>query len=202
MINMNKSNKNQAPVQIVAGLLPSDSAIEFIGIQETQTVIWVQHGCAREFKDLAAENYMICWQSYHKDMGARSILQQPYRSLERQVELYIYYMCGAVDGVADLKNGKLNFSENLRTSKNCISLKFDYKHITIGGKKLTDRELTIIDYIKEDLPDKMIAGLLINKSGKVGVSQSTYDFHKRNLFNKIGVKTKPALMMAVMQHGI
>ena len=202
MINKNKSNKNQLTAQVVAGLLPNDSGIEFVGVHENKTILWLQHGCTREFKDLSGSNYITLWQYYDKDQGAKAFLNQPNIPLNRQVELYIYYMCGAVDATPDLVDGILNFSENFRTSESCPSLHFDNKQITIGDVVLSSREIRMIDLMKQDLPDKTIASELQNRNGSKGISVPTFDFHKKNLLQKTNMHTRTGLVQAAINEGI
>lgn len=207
MITNNKSKQINPAAQIVAGLLPSDPHIEFVGLHQTKTIIWLQHGAAHRFEDLSNKNYLIVQKYYLTDKGAIQYFHR-YReqglpiSFRRKVELYIYYMCGELDSTPDLVDGVLNFSENFRESKNCPSLKFDKKFITIGGVRLTSREIRMIDFMKEDLPDKAIAASLQNRDGSTGITESTYNFHRHNLYQKVGVQTKTALLQKANEERI
>ena len=193
MINKHKITTLTAKAQ-VAGLDPSDNNIEFIGVCDTQEVLWMQHGCAHEFKNLPKWAYQICQHQYLNDKIAVRQLTALDISPERQVELYIYHLYGDVDATPDIKDGVLQPSENFRHSKNCASLDWETKDITIDGQPLTKRELKIIDLILEDIPDKAIAF-------EFGIKQSTLDFHKRNLFKNVGVNSKTALIIkALNQH--
>jgi len=197
---INKSTKKT--IAICAGISPSDHSLEFIGIRKTKQVLWLQNGCTHRFEDLPGTYYQLLFKAYYQDKSARNILNDQNRSLERQIELYTYYMFGDFDSIPDMLDGKLNFSENFRDTENCISLKFDNKEITIGSTVLNSRDVQIIDLIKQDLPDKEIASKLPNRNGKKGVSQQTLDFHKRNLFKKIGVQTKVGLVTKTLNAGI
>lgn len=193
MINNHHKTTTKTPFIKIAGVAPGDNSIEFIAGPE-QTVLWMQNGCVHYFKDLPKWRYEICQVQYLSDKIALQQLSKLSISTERQVEIYIYHNYGDIDATPDMINGTLQPSENFRETKNCPSLEWDSKWITIDGIALTKRDLTIIDCIKEDLPDKAIAA-------KLGITQSTFDFHKRNLYNKVGVNTKTALLTkALLQH--
>lgn len=202
MITETKTKKKMTGGQIVAGLLPGDSRIEFIGENKTKSVIWLQHGCARKWEDLSQEIYQILESALFNDHGAMEYFTDyvengVYIKMERKVELYIFYMCGLADGTPDLVDGILNFSENYRSSSNCPSLGFDQKEITIEGKALNDRELRIIDLMKEDLPDKAIAAEIPNRDGSKGITESTYNHHRQRLYEKVGVHSRAGLLQKV-----
>jgi DNA-binding CsgD family transcriptional regulator len=193
MINNHKITTKQPTAQ-VAGLMPGDSNIEFIGVKKTQQVLWLQNGHTLDFKYLPKWAYRICQEKYLNDKPAIDQLSKLTISEERQVELYIYHMYGDLDTTADILNGKLTPSENFRHSKNDASLNWDHKWITIDNKVLTPRDLKIIDLIIEDAPDKAIAA-------ELGITQSTLDFHKRKLYERAGVCSKMALIIkAFNQH--
>lgn len=194
MINSSKNTTITAPTQI-AGLNPGDSNIEFLGDQQTKEVFWVQHGRTLEWKHLPKWAYRVCQEQYLNDKKAMSDLRQLNISNERQVEIYIYHLYGDLDATADILNGKLTSSENYRHSKKDPSIKWDYKWITIGNSVLNDRDIQIIDLILEGKPDKAIAFDL-------GISQSTLDFHKKNLFKKVGVQSKIELIITALKHHV
>ena len=60
--------------------------------------------------------------------------------------------------------------------------------MTIDGVRLTLRELTIIDMSARECCDKEIAQTL-------HITQSTLDWHKRNLFIKTNTQTKLGVVM-------
>lgn len=193
MINKYKITQLTAKAQ-VAGLHPSDDNIEFIGVCDTQEVLWMSHGNANEFKHLPKWAFRICQHQYLNDKIAVQQLTSLDVSPERQVELYIYHLYGDVDATPDIKDRELQPSENFRPSKNCPSLDWESKDITIDGQPLTKRELKIIDLVLEDVPDKAIAA-------EFGRGNSTIDFHKRNLYKKAGVSSKTGLIIkALNQH--
>lgn len=194
MINMNKSTEKTNTAQI-AGLLPGDSNIEFIGLKETKQVIWLQHGRTLEWAHLPKWIYNVCKKQYLQDKNAVEFLQKAETSVNRQVELYIYHLYGGMDAMPDVLNGKLTICENFRDEKNTPSLNWSSKRITLNGTVLTLRDLKIIDLVIQDEPDKAMAA-------EFNIAQSTFDFHKRNLFKRANVKTKAALIVAVFTHQI
>lgn len=207
MNTKNKSKASHQTAQIVAGLLPNDPNIEFFSIEKDKKVDWLQHGAVHHFEDLSDKNYKVLQKYYLMDHGAQKYFHTEREAgnpltFIRKVELYIYYMCGQLDGTPDLVDGILNFSENFRDIPNCPSLLFDMKFLTIDDVVLTSREIRMIDFMKEDLPDKAIACQLANRDGSKGITQSTYDFHKKNLFHKVGVQTKTALLQRVNESRI
>lgn len=64
-----------------------------------------------------------------------------------------------------------------------------------GIQQLTSKELEVIQYLKEGLPSKDIAG-------KMHVATKTIEVHRHNIFKKLGVKNVVALVQMVNQHGL
>lgn len=182
---MSKIIKKNAPEQFIAGVSPSDSNIEFIGVKSSKTVLWMQNGKTKYFKDLPPNLYDLIKEAFLNDTQAKKDLQNE-SSMERKVELYTYYMYGDLDTVPDIAKGILSPSENFRDSKNCISQHWESKKITIDGIPLNNRDITILDSISENYPDKAIADIL-------GISMSTFNWHKQNLLKKTNCSTKVAL---------
>ena len=192
MINKHEITKLTAKAQIY-GLHPSEDGIEFIGILETQEVLWIRNGVANYFKDLPKWAYQICQHKYLSNKKAVQQLTELDFSPERQVELFIYHSYGALDATPDIKDGELQPSENFRHSKNCPSL--EWKDITIDGTPLTRREIRMIDLMLEDKPDKAIAA-------DFGITQSTLNFHKKNLYKKANVPSKTGLIIKAINQNI
>ena len=194
MINKSKITQKTLTAQ-VAGLLPGDSNIEFIGLKETKQVIWLQHGRSLEWCHLPKSIYDICKKQYLKDKKAVSYLQLECTAVNRQVELYVYHLYGDIDHLPDYLNGRLTISENFRDTKNTPALDWDSKHITIEDVELNERDLKIIDLILDDEKDETIAAAL-------GITVSTLAFHKKNLFVKVNVQSKTGLIIAVLNHHV
>lgn len=194
MINTSKTNNYPAFMQ-VAGVLPSDSNIEFIGVRETKQVIWLQNGCSHYFYDLPIKYFNLLKKAYLKDHKAQRFLTEVADDLSRQIELFTYYVWGELDNEPDIKDGKLSSSENFRDHQNCPSLLWNSKNINIGSHVLTPRQLVIIDLMAKDLPDKSIAQIL-------GIAHKTLDNHKQKLFKALGVNTKYAVLKLSYQNKI
>jgi len=195
MTNADKSKEYLVLYQIPAGLQPKDTNIEFIGITPTKEVIWLQNGTSHYFKDLPLHVFRKLTELYLSDAPAVLHISTISKKLVRQVELYTYYLFGGIDNIPDYRNGILSTSENFTENEHCISRTFANKIFSINGNVLNQRDLTIINLIKKDTPDKVIADNL-------GISMSTLDFHKRNLFKKANVLTKVALVNAVNYAGL
>jgi len=193
--NSDKITEFLAFDQIPAGLQPKDATIEFVGIPQKQEVLWIQNGNNHYFKDIPVQVFVKLHNLYQKDLGARKYLQTKSDNVVRQVELYTYYMFGSLDSIPDYNEGELSISENFRETEDCISKKFDFKKFTIGGVLLNDRFISMIDMIKMEYPDKLIAD-------KLNISIKTLDFHKKNLFTKVGCQTKVGLVVLALLHGI
>lgn len=178
-----------------SGLLPNDSSIEFFGERKTKKVYWLRNGNAHYFADLPFEYYSMLKAAYLSDPEAKTFLSEITEDERRQLELYTYYLYGALDSNPDIKNGSLSIPENFRDIKNCPSLRWFNKKIRLCGKDLTPRQIVIIDFIADDLPDKAIAQ-------RMGISASTLDFHKKNLYELAGVQTKVGLIKKAIQQQI
>jgi DNA-binding CsgD family transcriptional regulator len=183
---------------LIAGLLKQDCGIEFFGIQETLEVQWIQNGKVHSFKKLSPGDFSRLVNAYKSNAEAVQhiscrVEEGSFVSFTRQVELYTYFMYGGLDGKPDLVNEELQEPENYRHSKDCISLKF--KRIKLNGCPLKERELIMIDLMAQDHKDEVIAL-------HMGIAHSTYNQHKKELFNKTGIQTKPGLMLAAMRQRI
>jgi DNA-binding CsgD family transcriptional regulator len=182
-----------------AGVLPTDQNIEFVGVSGSKTVLWMQHGHTKTWKALPKPIYKKLKALFFTDHEAVKFLSNNYKAeahnLNRLVELYTYYMYGDLDHTPDVIDGTLQPSENFRESKNCPSLQFSNKFININGAHLSQRDLKILDDIIEGLPDKAIAH-------KLGICIGTFDFHKKNLFKKLGVDNKVSLAVISLKHHI
>lgn len=183
-----KSTEIPTHIQHVAGFFPNDSRVEFIGSKTTKTVYFIQNGKTKHFSELDYENLKLLKHLYADSPKAQKYLSDITEDRMRQLELFTYYMYGQLDGTADIDNGVLSESENFREKRDCPSLKWNAKHITIDGYELTSRELLITDLFHEDLKDEAIAMTL-------GIAHSTLDGIKRQLFKKVNVQTKTAYML-------
>lgn len=187
--------KNQETTNtIIAGLCQHDSNIEFFGIKDTKKVKWIQNGVTHNFSELKGEPQKEVIKAYESDQGAKdyfkTLVNEKGQTLPyiRRVELYIYYCYGELDNVADMINGVLGPSENFRDNDQFLSRHFCRKHLRINGNKLKPREICMIDCFAKDYKDSTVAGIL-------SISVPTFNQHKRSLYDKAGVNTKPGLMI-------
>jgi DNA-binding CsgD family transcriptional regulator len=183
-------------LQIPAGILPADNNIEFVGNHDDQTVYWFRNGNVHYFADLPKEVVDALWDKYQSDAPAKKILSQITDDTTSQLELYTYYMYGDLDNTPDFANGELSDSENFITDEKCISLSFANKRVTIGENQLSARDIAILRGIVQEYTDDVIA------SDILGVAVSTFNYHKKRLFDKIGVQSKSGLVAKALQHRI
>lgn len=194
-----KSTTQNHFTQLPAGVAANDHNIEFVGCKDTKTVIWLQRGHSNTFENLPEHLYSALEELFLTDHEAVKILPNWFPeaadSLPRLVEIYTYYMYGDLDTKADVIDGKLQHCENFRDGKNCISLQFKFKDIDVNGLALHQRDIIALDAFAEGIPDKTIAHML-------NITLPTFDFHKRNLFKKLGVNSKPEAVAKAYQHHI
>lgn len=192
---LNNSNQQQLP----AGISPCDNNIEFVGVPDTKTVLWLNHGNSRQWKHLPKDIYNSLEELFLTDDEAVKFLTTNFsddaHNINRLVEIYTYYMYGQLDNSPDVIDGALQPSENFRDHKNCPSLLFSNKVIDIDGIHLSQRDLQILDDIIEGLPDKLIAM-------RLSISIGTFDFHKKNLFTKLGVDSKVGLAVKTLKNNL
>lgn len=182
----------------IAGLALSDNNIEFIGKTDNKSVIFLQNGKVKPFKELDNSIYKKLLDAYLKDKEAVKIITLLFPEIvdkHRQVELYTYYIYGDLDSTPDVIEGKLQPSENFREKDDCISLGFNSKNIDFKGAPLKSRYVKMLDAWSNGYPDKMIA------SDILGVALTTYDFHKSKLFKIMDVSSKTqAISQAYKYH--
>lgn len=200
----NKSSLFQSSAQhLIAGISKSDERIEFYGFNETKTIEWIQNGQSHSFSELSPGNFAILATAFNADASARYILDELLDdngerlnlSFRRKVELYTYYMYGGLDAIPDLEGDQLAVSENYRHEKNCISLGFDQKKIRLNGVCLKKREIQMIDLMEMDLKDEVIAL-------EMKLAHSTFNQHKREMFDKTGLRTKTAVMIEAVRQRV
>lgn len=183
------------PHNQIAGVMPNDSNIEFVGNRQTKRVLWLQNGATHYFTDLPVKYFTLLKNKYLKDFKAQRFLSEITSDFNRQVELFTYYMYGDLDSTPDIEDGKLSESENFRDSRNCPSLLWNSKNINIGSFVLRPKHLVIIDLISKDMPDKAIAAAL-------NISIKTLDFHKSVLFRILNVHSRTALLKLAIKYRV
>ena len=181
--------------QLIAGInLKNETDIEFFGIKTGKTVQFLQAGRVHYFSELPVKAFVLLLNKMNSDKPALRYFSKFDCSTKRKVELYTYFLYGSLDHTPDILSGMLQPSENFRDSPHCPSLAFSGKDMTIDGESLTLRELTIIDMSARECTDYEIAC-------ELNITNSTLDWHKRNLFIKTKTQTKLGVVMkAFMNH--
>ena len=181
---------NQIPQHLIAGInLKNSTDVELFGIKKNMTVQFFQSGQVHYFQDLKPNYFIMLLNRFNSDMPAKEYFRKQEEvngekmSLKRKVEIYAYFLFGALDHKPDFKNGVLQGCENFRDSDNCPSLNFAWKNITMDGASLTKRDLTIIDMSARGCTDFEIADTL-------NIAIKTLDSHKAKLFVKTNTKCK------------
>lgn len=187
MINNSKITQNLLPPQI-AGLFPGDTNIEFFGNRKTKTTMWLQNGNVNYFNDLPMHYYNLVKNEYLQNEKPVAFISKIHTELKDQVNMFVYYIWGDLDATPDIKDGVLSASENFRDTRNCPSLLWNKKQLTIDNYILTPRDIVMIDLLADDLIDAAIADA-------IGVSHSHFDSLKRKLFNYTNTHSKPALLL-------
>lgn len=186
----------------VAGLNPSlPENIEFIPAGEGMCVTCLQGGRSYPFKEIAQPIFTDILNKYTNDKGAQRFIKSlrkengmPYSKVE-QVEIYVFFMWGGVDGMPDVIAGVLQPSENFITGEDCPSLHFDNKHIEVDGNTINDRDIKIILMAKNDIPNKAIAD-------ELHISVRTLEYHLTRLYRKVGAFTRTGLVAAAYHNQI
>ena len=187
--------KNDFRQNLIAGITQDSEGVEFFGIRKSKTVKFLYKGSAYPFNELSPKYYAILSNAFYEDVSAVKFFRKFQISEARKIELWTYYCYGDLDHTPDIIDGKLQPAENFRDSLECPSLQFDSKQITIAGKPLLPRELTIIDMISKDALDIEIAEAL-------NITLSTLGFHKRQLFKKTNTQSRIGLLKIAMQENI
>lgn len=198
-MNHKSTVKEKDQQHLPSGISPADENIEFVGVAFNKTVLWFQYGNSHQWKHLSSSIYKSLEELFLTDHEAVKFLTSNYsdvaHDMPRLVEIYTYYMYGQLDNDPDVIDGVLQKCENFREKKNCPSLQFSNKFIDIDGVHLSQRDLQILDDIIEGLPDKLIAS-------RLGISHGTFDFHKKNLFNRLNVNSKVGLAVKTLKHQV
>jgi hypothetical protein len=159
-----------------------------VKIQGKKSTLWLRNGTTHYFTDLPAAAYNLLKEAYLLDHPAVAFISKIHAELKDQVELYAYYMWGDVDDTPDIANGVLSESENFRDKRDCPSLVWNSKNITIDRYILTPRNLVMIDMMSDGYKDSVIAEA-------IGVCHSHYDKLKRDLFTYTNTDNKTSLVL-------
>lgn len=198
--NLSKTGESTQKVNgIPAGILTPRTHIEACADLKLQLPFFLRAG--RKFYLKQLPNLLLVAISEH--MEANHVAMEhlnKYQNYYQKLEAYIYCMWGFADGKSDfiLVDGKWQIStpENFTCNKpkcNCSS--WIGKELRINGQILSKNHAFMIKQIAKNIPDKTIAM-------NMGIAQSTYDYHKRNLLTLTGKKTRADLMVLALIHGI
>jgi len=187
-----KTNQKKAAVQVrppIAGIIPGDYNIEFIGIRETKQVFILQNGNTVPFSEIPGTLKARIYNVMLKDEKAMADLR--HLGYSEALERFVFCLFGDTDSNPDvLHNGKISPAENFRCGTDCICLQWDSKNITINGQALTKKQIAVADALSSDKPDKQIAD-------ELGIQPSTLVVHKRNIYEKAGVQSRAGLVAKV-----
>jgi DNA-binding CsgD family transcriptional regulator len=162
--------------KLPAGMLPGSEEIEIFGDRNTRKVYFLQGGRALSFDEMPEALKKKLLDMLLKDDLAMNDLQG--FGYKKALEEFAFCVYGTADSNPDFDlNGEPQESDNFRCNKEggCHCMKWQSKCIDYNGKKITGRQLTIIDLLKVGLPGKAIAA-------RLGITESTLNTHKKNLF--------------------
>ncbi len=180
---------------IPAGALPQDSRIEFFADKKNRTVFFLQNGKTYPFSSLSRKHKNALLKEVVTDPEAMADLRGKGLSLTQALEEYAFCMYGAIDNQGDINDDKVGAPENYRCSNACRCLRWRTKSITYLGEVITPRELQVIESLQSDHTNEAIAASL-------GMTRSTLNTHKKNLFNKLNCLSTPALVRKAIQEKI
>ncbi len=167
--------------------------VEFFGIEQNMTVKFIQGNKIQSWKDLSKENLELIYPYYVSDTPFHEFIEDQETQYniqlpeDRKMELYVYFMWGALDANPDIKDGVLQLSENYRHIENCPSRKFKHKKFMLGEVELTDRDLTIIDMSAKEYKNLVIAD-------ELGIKEKSLEAYCKRFYERTGVHTKIGLV--------
>lgn len=180
--------------QIPAGLLVGDNSTELFACRSTKKVFALSNGKTIPFNELAPIKRALIFEKLLSDDKAMEDLKE--LNQNEAIEQFAFCVYGAADHEPDFDaEGNLQEADNFICSDNCKCLKWESKKITVDGKKLTPRQIEIVQLLASDLPDKAIAD-------ELGITESTLNTHKSQLFEKFNVASKPGLIKKAIEQKI
>ncbi|MFL9844706.1 helix-turn-helix domain-containing protein [Flavobacterium rhizosphaerae] len=185
----NKSNTKFLLPQarpLPAGLLPGDFGTELFGCRDSRKVFALVDGRTIPFTNI---NPALKARIFEKMLGDNPAMND-LKGMDENAALEEFAFClfGDADHKPDFTpDGTMGEVENFRCSGNCRCLKWNSKQIRINGNTLTRREIEVADKLASDKPDKLIAQELHMSTGTLSV-------HKRNIYSKAGVLSRPGLL--------
>lgn len=180
--------------QIPAGLLVGDNSTELFACRSTKKVFALSNGKTIPFNELSPVKRALIFEKLLSDDKAMEDLKDLKQN--EAIEQFAFCVYGAADHEPDFDaEGNLKEADNFICSDNCKCLKWSSKKITVDGKQLTPRQIEIVQLLASDLPDKAIAD-------ELGITESTLNTHKAQLFEKFNVASKPGLIKKAIEQKI
>ena len=194
---MDKSNQKNSPPQVhrlPAGILPGDFDTELIGDRNTRKVYGLSNGITVPFAEINPALKASIFEMMLNDYPAMADLAG--MDGEAALEEFAYCVYGGADHQPDFKaDGTPGTADNFLCGTNCRCLNWKSKCIMLNGTPLTTRQLEMTRLMASDLPDKAIAA-------ELGITPSTLDDHKRQLYKKAGVQSKPGLIIEAVNQKV
>jgi FixJ family two-component response regulator len=146
------------------------------------------------------------------NMSGKSGLELQEELIKTGSELPIIFITGKGNiqmGVNAVKKGAVNFlekpfkeedilnsvSESVSLSRNLVAQKAEQKAAQNLVNLLTARELEIVKYLPAGLLNKQIAG-------ELNIAEQTVKIHRRNICDKLGVKSVPEILRIAEKAGM
>jgi len=181
--------------EIPAGSLPQDAAVEIFGDRKTKEVFFMTKGRTYDFEHLPEKHKR---QLLKKMLADKKAMQQlGHLGYKEALKRFAFCLYGSLDHIPDYcKNGNLGITDNFRCSDNCQCLKWETKSIsTSDGQNISNRQLQIIDLIKQGFPDKAIAHQL-------GIALATLNNHKSAIMKKLKAYSKVDIITSSINQNI
>jgi len=146
------------------------------------------------------------------NMSGKSGLELQEELIKKGSDLPVIFITGKGNiqmGVNAVKKGAVNFlekpfkeedilnsvSESVNISRNLVNQKTEQKTAQNLINLLTPRELEIVKYLPTGLLNKQIAG-------ELNIAEQTVKIHRRNICDKLGVKSIPEIIRITEKAGI
>ena len=172
--------------QVPYGILPGQMGIELFADRATKTMHFLRDGQRFPFSALPADIKASLIDKMFSDKAAMKDLH----ALPWDVALEKYCFCvyGAADSTPDIdENGEPLESDNFVCGNNCTCLKWKTKNITVNGHHLTPRRIEVINALRQDVKDTVIADGL-------HITPSTLNTMKKQLFEIFEVWSTSSLI--------
>ena len=190
----NTLNNTMQGQNLPAGIIPGDFGTELFGIKETRKVFALSNGATIPFENINRVLKAKIYEMMMKD--DRAMIDLQHLTVDEALEEFAFCLYGSADGAPDFTPcGTPGKTENFRCSANCRCLKWNSKNITINGNSLTPREITVLNQLNSDKPDKQIAA-------ELDIKVPTLAQHKKNLYEKAGVQSRPGLIEAALNENL